>query len=500
MLVGDRYELLDVVGSGGMATVWRVRDTRLDRIAALKRPHPAPAGAPELARFRRESRLAATVSHPHLVAVFDAGEDDTGPYLVMEYVDGPALDATQVPPDRAAPLGMQVASGLAALHDVGIVHGDVKPANILLGPGGAKLTDFGIARSPDATSALTQPGVVLATPAYASPETLAGGDRSPAADVYSLGTVLYELVTGARWNPSISATRPAPSDPVWASVLGSALSLERSGRPTAAELADALSSMTDGPRGAVPGAAYLPTVAAAIPPGAPTVRSEVDPPGAVAATSVDDEHQEAEEPGATAAARGPEEPARSGGTGRRALAIFVAVLVLVGAVGLIVALVERADAPAGSAASNTPTTSTTTPDQATTTSATAATTVAPTTTVPVTAVPTTVAPVAAAPTEPGAARPVEAVHDELIALVEGLDGSELRANHSRLILSRVKDAIKQAEGGKVDKSADRLAEAADRVVEHVQPTAAREEALALIAELADSLDVGVDVTADQPGD
>jgi serine/threonine-protein kinase len=489
MLVGDRYELLDVVGSGGMATVWRVRDTRLDRVAALKRPHAASPGSSELARFRRESRLAATVSHPHLVAVFDAGEDETGPYLVMEYVDGPALDAASVPSERAAPLGMQVASGLAALHDVGIVHGDVKPANILLGPGGAKLTDFGIARTPDATATLTQPGVVLATPAYASPETLARGERSPAADVYSLGAVLYELVTGSRWTPSVSATRPAPTEPAWASVLGSALSLEPSGRPSASDVADALSSMMSaGPGREVPGAAYLPTAATRVPPGAPTVRSEAYRP-------VVAEGQPTAATGPADRPPGTIEPprAQARATGRRALAIFVAVLAVVGAVGLVVAFADRADAPTSDrAVPGVPTTS------AAATTTTPSTSAAPSTTAPSSSVATTtVAPAVAATADPpGPARPVDEVRDELVALVEGLDGSELRTNQARLILARVGDAIDSAATGNVDKSVDRLTEAADRVSREVEPSVERDEALALIAELADSLGVGVDATGD----
>ena len=114
----ERYELVDVIGSGGMATVWRANDTRLGRVVALKRPHPAPPGSVTLTRFAREARAAATVSHPHLVAVYDAGEDDIGPYLVMEFVDGPSL-ASGSPSGSIAALGAQIASALAALHAAG---------------------------------------------------------------------------------------------------------------------------------------------------------------------------------------------------------------------------------------------------------------------------------------------------------------------------------------------------------------------------------------------
>ena len=152
----DRYEQLEVIGSGGMATVWRARDTLLGRVVAMKRPHPAPPDSEVYARFERESRMAATVSHPNLVTVFDVGADEIGPYLIMEFIDAPSLAATTVGPDGIALIGSQIAAAVAQLHAVGIVHRDIKPANVLMAPGGAKLTDFGIAlfsrqrRRPDA--------------------------------------------------------------------------------------------------------------------------------------------------------------------------------------------------------------------------------------------------------------------------------------------------------------------------------------------------------------
>ncbi len=187
----ERYEILDVIGSGGMATVWRARDTLLDRFVAIKRPNPSPDEPIATARFAREARAAATVAHPNLVAIHDVGVDETGPYLVMELVDGPSLATAHVASDRVARIGMEVASALAALHAAGVVHSDVKPGNILLAPDAAKLTDFGIARSTDDTATLTQPGVTLGTPAYAAPETVAHGDRSHAADVFSLAVTLH---------------------------------------------------------------------------------------------------------------------------------------------------------------------------------------------------------------------------------------------------------------------------------------------------------------------
>jgi serine/threonine protein kinase len=257
----DRYRLGDVIGSGGMATVWRAHDTRLDRVVAVKRPHPAPAGSTTLARFAREARAAATVNHPNLVAVYDVGEDDRGPYLVMEYVDGPSLAATSVPNNGIARTGAQLASALAALHARGIVHGDVKPANILVAGDGVKLTDFGIARMADETTALTREGVVFATPEYAAPETLESGARTAAGDVYALGAVLHELVTGSRWDRSATVTQAMPP-PAWMPVLVAALADDPERRPSAAVLGEDLTRLD---REAGAGAATVPMAVTAMP-------------------------------------------------------------------------------------------------------------------------------------------------------------------------------------------------------------------------------------------
>ncbi|HSP26940.1 MAG TPA: serine/threonine-protein kinase, partial [Ilumatobacteraceae bacterium] len=228
----ERYELVDVIGSGGMATVWRARDTRLGRVVAIKRPHPAPADSTTLPRFAREARAAATVNHPNLVSVYDVGEDALGPYLVMELVDWQSLATTTVPRERIASFGVQVATALGALHAAGIVHGDVKPANILVSGDSVKLTDFGIARTGTDTTALTREGVIFATPEYAAPETLATGDRTAAGDVYALGAVLHELVTGSRWSPVTAATAAMPPAD-WLPVLSGALAQDPDRRPSA---------------------------------------------------------------------------------------------------------------------------------------------------------------------------------------------------------------------------------------------------------------------------
>ena len=239
-----RYETLDVVGSGGMATVWRARDRELGRVVALKRPHPSPDGSDIDARFRREAQSAAAVTHPHLVTVYDVGTDDAGPFLVMELLDAPSLAETTVPAEDVGRIGTQVASALAALHAAGIVHRDVKPANILLGEGGAKLTDFGIARSLHETQALTQEGMVFATPAYAAPEVLAGADYTERSDVYALAAVLREMVTGRRVVPH-DGTQVLVTDPTWRPLLEAALSSDPADRPTADRFATILRGAAD---------------------------------------------------------------------------------------------------------------------------------------------------------------------------------------------------------------------------------------------------------------
>jgi eukaryotic-like serine/threonine-protein kinase len=183
-----------------MGTVWLGTDEVLGRPVALKRlgAPDSPAGA----RAEREARLAARLSHPHLVAVFDLAIDGENQWLVMEYVEGPTLaalvaDRGPLTPDEAAPLIAQVADALAAAHEAGIVHRDVKPSNVLIDPEGqAKLTDFGVARSTEADATLTQTGFVTGSPAYLSPELASGGRVTPATDVWSLGATLFHALTG----------------------------------------------------------------------------------------------------------------------------------------------------------------------------------------------------------------------------------------------------------------------------------------------------------------
>jgi serine/threonine-protein kinase len=204
-LIDGRYELEELVGSGGMSSVYRARDTLLERNVALKIMHQHHLDDEDyVARFQREARTVAQLSHPNIVTVIDRGEDDGRPFIVFEYVDGTTLDKLVeregvLPVDEALRIAVGAARGLAFAHRQGHVHRDVKPQNIMLnGSGLPKVTDFGIARALDVHKGVTQTGTVLGTSNYIAPEQ-ASGDRATAqSDVYSLGVVLFELLTGRR--------------------------------------------------------------------------------------------------------------------------------------------------------------------------------------------------------------------------------------------------------------------------------------------------------------
>jgi serine/threonine protein kinase len=185
-----------------MATVDLARDVELDRPVALKRLAENLARDEDLQRrFLREARLAARLAHPNVVRVFDVGEDDGRPFIAMEYVEGETLaelvaQRAPIPAAEAARLGTQMCAGLAAAHAAGLVHRDVKPQNLLLSTDGVlKLGDFGIAAGHDGTR-LTLAGTVLGTAGYLAPEQARGEEVTAAADIYAVGAVLYELLTG----------------------------------------------------------------------------------------------------------------------------------------------------------------------------------------------------------------------------------------------------------------------------------------------------------------
>jgi serine/threonine-protein kinase len=202
-LIADRYELEELLGTGGMSSVFLARDAQLDRRVAVKILHQRYMDDPEyVQRFRSEARAVARLSHPNIVTVIDRGEDDGRQYIVFEHVDGENLKELvqrtgRLPVRRAVELALAVADGLAFAHTRGLVHRDVKPQNVLLSrEGDVKVTDFGIARSLDVEHGVTQTGTVLGTGEYLAPEQASGQPVSPATDVYSLGVVLWELLVG----------------------------------------------------------------------------------------------------------------------------------------------------------------------------------------------------------------------------------------------------------------------------------------------------------------
>ncbi len=248
-LVADRYLVQGRLARGGMAEVFAAHDQRLARDVALKVLRGA-AGT-DRARFDAEVRLLASLQHPHLVRVFDAGVQGDDPFLVLELAEGPnlaqLLAAGPLPEDRRRSLGRDVAAALAHVHAAGVVHRDVKPANVLTGADGRwLLADFGIARLVDATR-LTATGAAVGTPAYLAPEQLTGEAATSAVDVYALGLTLLEAVTGRRafpgdgpeaamarltQDPDVSA---APAE--WQGLLVAMTARDPAARPSAAEVA-----------------------------------------------------------------------------------------------------------------------------------------------------------------------------------------------------------------------------------------------------------------------
>jgi serine/threonine-protein kinase len=202
-LIAERYELQELVGTGGMSSVYRAHDRLLERDVAIKVLHEQfTADGEYVERFRREARAVAQLSHPNIVTVIDRGEQDDRQFIVFEYVDGENLKALvaregPLPEREAIELALQVARALGFAHEQGLVHRDVKPQNVLLNDGHeAKVTDFGIARSLDVQGGLTQTGTVMGTSDYIAPEQARGSRVDAQSDIYSLGTVLYELLTG----------------------------------------------------------------------------------------------------------------------------------------------------------------------------------------------------------------------------------------------------------------------------------------------------------------
>ncbi|MFL5927753.1 MAG: protein kinase domain-containing protein [Gaiellaceae bacterium] len=201
-VLSGRYELEELVGTGGMSSVYRAHDRLLDRKVALKVLHEQyTADADYVERFRHEARSVASLSHPNIVTVIDRGEHEGRQFIVFEYIPGENLKRLiqrrgPAPVATALELAIQIARGLSFAHQQGLVHRDVKPQNVLLnGDGQAKVTDFGIARSLDVQHGMTQTGTVLGTSDYIAPEQAQGHRVDEHTDIYSLGVVLYELLT-----------------------------------------------------------------------------------------------------------------------------------------------------------------------------------------------------------------------------------------------------------------------------------------------------------------
>ena len=369
MLIAGRYRLDELFGRSGMSEVWSAEDLELGRHVAIKLLAPDA----DTARFEREARAFASLAHPNVTQLYDYGEAEGRPYMVLEYVPGGTLEdrlrgARPLPDEDAYAIAAGIASGLAHAHARGVVHRDLKPANVLFDEEGRpKLADFGIARLAVGEGTLTEAGTVLGTAAYISPEQAAGEPASPASDVYSFGVILYRLLTGRlpfesddplrlalqhrdATPPPISTYRE-DAPPVLEAAATAALAKDPRNRPTdGTALLAALGVAPTGGTAATPS----PTEAA-------TAVLPVPPP-----------------PGETAAAFAERPPTRS-----RLPLLLAALALLVLAGGALAYAVTR---PSSSPADTAPITLPTLPSQGTTT---APSTTAPSTTAPTTTAPTT---------------------------------------------------------------------------------------------------------------
>ena len=290
--IRDRYRLLEPIGGGAMGTVWRAHDERLDRTVAIKElllPYGQDEQRTEDAKNRamREARIAARLQHSHAITVFAVLDEEDRPWLIMEYLAsqsfGTILHEKPATVDTAIDVGAQVSSALAAAHRVGIVHRDVKPANILVGEDGtAKITDFGISRAIGDVK-LTATGEIAGTPAYLAPEVARGEDADFASDVFSLGATLYVAVEGRApygtadnpiallYRASSGEIAPPEQAGRLTPLLTRMLSADQADRPSMAEVARELAALRAGDAPEVPAVAELPPVAATTVPAAPTV-------------------------------------------------------------------------------------------------------------------------------------------------------------------------------------------------------------------------------------
>jgi len=197
----SHYRITEEIGRGGMGVIYKAEDTRLPRKVALKiLPNQAAANAEARERFRREAEAASSLNHPNICTIYDVGEHEGQLYLVMELLEGETIrelvQAGPMPAEQLVRVAIQVADALEASHARDIIHRDIKPANIFVTPRGAKVMDFGLAKFLRSSLALTAPGTVLGTAAYMSPEQVRGEPLDARSDLFSLGSVLYEMATG----------------------------------------------------------------------------------------------------------------------------------------------------------------------------------------------------------------------------------------------------------------------------------------------------------------
>jgi eukaryotic-like serine/threonine-protein kinase len=361
-LLGERFRIESELGRGGMATVYRANDEALGRTVALKLFNGEPADSEEDLRRREEVQLLASLNHPGLVTLFDAStRGDEEAFLVMELIEGEdlrrRLDRGSLTESEVALLGREVADALAYIHSRGVIHRDIKPGNILLpdrgtdnsGPS-AKLADFGIARIIDSAH-LTATGMIVGTAGYFSPEQAIGEKLTPVSDIYSLGLVFLEAITGRRAFPGTAAesmaarlTRDPEIDadvsPAWATLIRRMTNRDPHARPTAAQVSAELTALATQTAGfpTSPAPAFDPdfvdTVEEAVDL-SPTKRYPAMPaPDTSEATAREATDGERTARGATRPASRPERPVRW-----RPIAIVVAALLLV---GVAVALVSGA--------------------------------------------------------------------------------------------------------------------------------------------------------------
>jgi serine/threonine protein kinase len=385
-LVAGRYRLGARLGSGAMGVVWQAHDDRLHRTVAVKQlllqPGLTTAQAEE-ARYRsmREGRIAARLSHPNAITVYDVAEHDGEPWLIMEYLPSRSLAAViseegPLHPEEAARIGAQVASALVAAHAAGIVHRDVKPANVLLGDDGTvKITDFGISRAVGDIT-VTATGMLAGTPAYLAPEVAKGREPTAASDVFSLGSTLYTSVEGH--SPfglgentlallyAVAAGKVAPPRQAGSltALLMRLLRTDPAERPAMVEARDALQAIASGRPAPTPGTGETQVITPVGPqrpapstpaPGMPATRLDVRPlSDPVPSGPVPVRPGMAGPPPAAGpaprAGAVPRRPAPSSRTNARNVVLTVLAIVAAALIGILVASLIVDDAPSGSPA------------------------------------------------------------------------------------------------------------------------------------------------------